>query len=363
MNWYYVENGQQAGPVDDARLQELVASGTIQPDTLVWHEGLANWQPYRALNASGTGSPDPGAAPVSATVATGTPVAGSPDEAVCVECNRIFSKQDMIQYGTVYVCAACKPIFMQKLSEGLQVGARRGRRPLPVNAHELVREVLARDYRIDIGSCISRGWATVKPNLGLAIGATFLVMLCNQAAGFIPLLGIIASLLLQGPLLGGLNVFYLKLIRGEPAGIADAFAGFSKAFWRLCGTFLLMSLLIYLSVIPAAVYGFATMRGGQSPDVIFWILMSLGLVGLIYVAIGFVFALPLSADLELGPMDALRVSFRIVSRHWFSVFALMFVAGLLSALGLVACIVGIFVTLPIFYAATLHAYEDIFGLR
>jgi len=41
----------------------------------------------------------------------------------------------------------------------------------------------------------------------------------------------------------------------------------------------------------------------------------------------------------------------------------MFVAGLLSALGLLACIVGIFVTLPIFYAATLHAYEDIFGLR
>jgi hypothetical protein len=72
MNWYYVENGQQAGPVDDTRLQELVASGAIQPDTLVWHEGLANWQPYRALSASGTGSPEPGAAPASATVAAST---------------------------------------------------------------------------------------------------------------------------------------------------------------------------------------------------------------------------------------------------------------------------------------------------
>lgn len=362
MNWYYVENGQQAGPVDDAQLQELVRSGSVQPDTLVWHEGLANWQAYRELGPAGVTGVT-AAAPPSGPPLGAAPAAASDDEAVCAECNRVFSKQDMIQYGTVHVCAGCKPIFLQKLSEGVSVGARRGRRPLPVNADELVREILARDYRVDIGSCISRGWATVKSNLGLTIGATFLVMLCNQAAGFIPLLGIIASLILQGPLLGGLNVFYLKLIRGEPAGIADAFAGFSKAFWRLCGTFLLMALLIYLSVIPAAVYGFATMRGGQSPDVVFLVLMCLGVLGLVYVAIGLIFALPLSADLELGPMDSLRVSFRVVSRHWLSIFALMLVAGLVSALGLLACIVGIFVTLPIFYAATLHAYEDIFGLR
>jgi len=35
MNWYYVDAGQQAGPVDDAQLEELLRSGKIQSDTLV----------------------------------------------------------------------------------------------------------------------------------------------------------------------------------------------------------------------------------------------------------------------------------------------------------------------------------------
>jgi uncharacterized membrane protein len=39
----------------------------------------------------------------------------------------------------------------------------------------------------------------------------------------------------------------------------------------------------------------------------------------------------------------------------------MVVAGLLSALGILACIVGVIFTLPLFYAVTMYAYEDIFG--
>jgi hypothetical protein len=117
----------------------------------------------------------------------------------------------MIQYGTVHVCAACKPVFMQKLSEGLQVGARRGRRPLPVNADELVREILARDYRIDIGSCISRVGPPSNP-FGTGHWRDLSRHAVQPGGRIHPLLGIIASLILQGPLLGGLNVFYLKLI-------------------------------------------------------------------------------------------------------------------------------------------------------
>jgi hypothetical protein len=40
MKWYYVEAGQQAGPVDDELLAALVTSGKIQPDTLIWREGI-----------------------------------------------------------------------------------------------------------------------------------------------------------------------------------------------------------------------------------------------------------------------------------------------------------------------------------
>lgn len=366
MNWFYVDAGQQAGPVDDAQLQDLVRTGRIQGDTLVWREGMPDWRPYAEARPETAPAPElrmamsPSAQepPLARVV---EPAPGEEDSAACTECGRVFSKQDMIQYGTVHVCAACKPIFLQKLSEGVSVTTRRGRRTLPVNADDLIREITTRGYEVNIGNCISRGWGVVKANLGIAIGATLLVMLCNQAAGFIPFVGFIASLILQGPLLGGLNRFFLKLIRGEQATIGDAFSGFSVGFGRLCGTFLLMVLFIYLTIVPAFIILFATMQGGGNPSALFWVLLVPGVIAMSYLGVSFMFALPLSADLDLGPWDSLRVSLRVVSKHWFSIFALVFVAGLISALGIFALCIGLIVTLPIFYAATLWAYEDIFG--
>jgi len=116
MKWYYVENGQQAGPVDDAQLADLWQQGRLTADTLVWREGLAEWQPYRAVSpveSSGSGE----AVPV--PPATLRPVPA--EEAVCIECGRVFNKSDMIPHGNVHICAGCKPVFMQKVAEGAQL--------------------------------------------------------------------------------------------------------------------------------------------------------------------------------------------------------------------------------------------------
>jgi uncharacterized RDD family membrane protein YckC len=45
----------------------------------------------------------------------------APDEVVCTECNRVFKTQDTIAVGNSRVCAACKPLFLQKLAEGAPV--------------------------------------------------------------------------------------------------------------------------------------------------------------------------------------------------------------------------------------------------
>src|SRR5688572_31311244 len=181
MKWYYVENGQQAGPVEEAQLAELIQSGRLRADTLVWHEGMAAWQPFSTAKPAEISIP-------------GAPAAGGgmgeSVEAVCTECGKIFRKDEMIRHKDVYVCAGCKPVFMQKLGEGVATGTVRGRRSVPVDADALIAEVEARGYEVDIGSCISRGWTTFKANFGVCVGATFLVMLCNQAAGLIPVLGI-----------------------------------------------------------------------------------------------------------------------------------------------------------------------------
>jgi len=357
MKWYYVENGQQAGPVEETQLPELMQSGKLRGDTLVWHEGMSVWQPFSAV------CPPQLADAQSASPLQSSPVDGEAPNAVCAECNNLFRKEDMIRYKDVYICANCKPVFMQKLGEGVVSGVRRGRRSLPVNADELIAEIEARGYDVDIGDTLSRSWALLKANYGLCIGATFLVLLCNQAAGFIPIAGVFVSLILQGPLMGGLNLFYIKLIRGETPTVGDAFTGFGKNFWRLCGTMLLMMLLLYVWFIPVGV-AVGLMDHNSSA---FWILVSvLGVAGVVvaaYLAISFAFALALSADLELGPWDSLRVSRRVVSKRWFSIFGLFLVAGLLSMLGVVACIIGVLFTMPILYAVTMQAYEDIFGAR
>lgn len=124
MNWYYADAGQQAGPVDDSQLEDLVRIGKIQADTLVWHEGLDNWLPYSQAKTPSLRMATPSSAPSAqsaASPASTSPVTGAVPEAVCIECGRMFSKEEMIRHGGNYVCAGCKPVFMQKLAEGAKL--------------------------------------------------------------------------------------------------------------------------------------------------------------------------------------------------------------------------------------------------
>ena len=43
--WYYGSDGQQIGPIADLDFRQRIAQGMIPPHTLVWREGMAEWQP------------------------------------------------------------------------------------------------------------------------------------------------------------------------------------------------------------------------------------------------------------------------------------------------------------------------------
>jgi hypothetical protein len=103
MAWYYHQNGINQGPVQVSDLQSLVESRAVSPDTLVWTEGLENWVPYHSSAA------------VPSTF-SGT-AAGITH--VCAECNKSFREEDMLQYENSWVCASCKPIFFQRVKEGV----------------------------------------------------------------------------------------------------------------------------------------------------------------------------------------------------------------------------------------------------
>jgi uncharacterized membrane protein len=80
----------------------------------------------------------------------------------------------------------------------------------------------------------------------------------------------------------------------------------------------------------------------------------------VYLAVGYVFAVPLVIDKKLEFWTAMEVSRRVVQQHWWTMFGLMIVAFLISIAGVLACGVGIFLTVPVALAAVMYAYEDLF---
>ena len=119
MSWYYAENNERRGPIEDADFQSLVAAGTIKPDTLVWREGLANGCPTARLRSRSGAS---------ASASSPATVVGSTDTSAqaCSQCGRLFPADEMVSYEGRYICAECKPLFFQKIKEGALVAGQRG---------------------------------------------------------------------------------------------------------------------------------------------------------------------------------------------------------------------------------------------
>lgn len=117
MSWYYAENNERRGPIEDAAFQTLVASGTIKPDTLVWRDGLTDWVPYNQSGGVGAAAATSSALSVATGVSTGA--------AACSQCGRLFSADDMVSYEGRYICAECKPLFFQKIKEGASIVGQR----------------------------------------------------------------------------------------------------------------------------------------------------------------------------------------------------------------------------------------------
>jgi hypothetical protein len=43
-SWFFASQGQQQGPYPEAQLRQFIASRVVTAETLVWTEGMANWQ-------------------------------------------------------------------------------------------------------------------------------------------------------------------------------------------------------------------------------------------------------------------------------------------------------------------------------
>ena len=81
----------------------------------------------------------------------------------------------------------------------------------------------------------------------------------------------------------------------------------------------------------------------------------------IFLQVAWLFALPLVVDRRMNFWEAMELSRKIVCKHWFIVFAFLIVYTLVVMAGLIACCIGILVTIPIGLGAWMYAYETIFS--
>jgi len=82
--WYYANSrNEHQGPVDAAALVKKLERGELTPKTLVWREGMAEWQPLSSVQAQlAANPPDIGVSVANApdTEETGAAAAASPDQ-------------------------------------------------------------------------------------------------------------------------------------------------------------------------------------------------------------------------------------------------------------------------------------------
>jgi hypothetical protein len=262
------------------------------------------------------------------------------------------------------------------------------------------------DYELDIGGCISRGWNLLKENFGTLFVACLIAFALQFAfmfalglitapvsksllqtpvafqLGFKYLSTAVASLVV-GPLFGGLYFVYLKTIRQQETGVGDVFAGFQRAFSQLFLGSLVVSLLIGLCMLPfnlvwqvKASSLLEQLQQGQHmapadaqrifPELAHAFVGALPvllicLIPVTYLTVSWGFTLPLVIDRELKFWPAMKTSFKMVNKHWWQVFGLMILVGLISIAGVLGCCIGVLFTAPIGIAATMYAYETIFS--
>lgn len=125
MRWFYAVDKEQLGPLARADIDKLVSEGTITDKTMVWTDGMKKWLPFgqvkvdiQAETANVETIKTEGVK--EKTVREEVP-ATVPDKVTCSECDGSLAVDEIVKYGDLNICAACKPAFFQKVKEGKSI--------------------------------------------------------------------------------------------------------------------------------------------------------------------------------------------------------------------------------------------------
>ena len=216
---------------------------------------------------------------------------------------------------------------------------------------------------INPGDCISNAWTLVTRRFWLYIGVGLVTML------LIACVPIVSSLLL-GPVLGGFYYLVLRDARDEPVDFGMMFKGFEKFLPLMLAGLVqsapsIIAAIFQYTVDLARVVG--SSRGGNGNEAVFAglsagvlvVVMILSLFGIVW-SVALSFAVPLILEHDLAVVDALLTSAKAAANNVGGLIVLIILEALVAILGMVALCIGLFVALPVIYAANVLAYRMVF---
>jgi uncharacterized membrane protein YesL len=230
--------------------------------------------------------------------------------------------------------------------------------------------------------CIGEGWDLIKPNFGLFLGITLVGLIIG---GCIPCV----SIFLAGPIAVGIFFTLFTEMRGQPVEFGMMFKGFERfvpamavgivqAIPEIIGNGLRFG--VQISDLGRELQrGGGAGRGSQfflanqfamqsAPDIAFSsglvVIAAIVGIGIMLFAIAwritFFFALPLIAEYNLSPVEAMKLSARAGWSNWGGIFILGIFQGLVALVGVLMLCIGVFLVMPIIQASNAIAFRQVF---
>lgn len=212
--------------------------------------------------------------------------------------------------------------------------------------------------------CIKTGWGLLRDQYWLFVGMAAVAILLGSLVPF----GIIL-----GPMMCGIYMALFRRRRGEIVEFGILFKGFDYFGESIVAT-LIHYVPIVMVIVPfyIVLYGglfLITQQGGEPNSsavfgffAVILVLVLIMMVLIILISVIFTFSYPLIVDRKLSGLDAVKMSARGALANFWPLLGLLFLNGLLGFAGVLLCYVGVFLALPVGFAAIGVAYEQVFGL-
>ena len=213
--------------------------------------------------------------------------------------------------------------------------------------------------------CIQTGWELIKQRFWFFVGMSALAVIIGSMVPF----GI-----LLGPLTCGIYLTLFHLRRNQPIEFGLLFKGFDYFGDSVVATLihyvpLVVVILPFYVVLYAGMFLMMPRQGGEpDPASLFGFLALLIVMMLVIftlamvVSIIFTFSYPLIVDRKMSGVDAVRASAKAAIANFVPLLGLSLLNGILMFIGVLLCYVGMFLAMPIYFAAIETAYEQVFGL-